>query len=156
MERFPVLDKIFSPFVTAIRKGDLKAYDQALEKHEPRLLELNLWLSLEKARELCLRGLFRRMCVLSTTIYHTILTILSDCRWVATGKGTRIPISMFHTAFKVSGTDMTEEEAECLVANMIYKNFMRGYISHEKQMVVLAATNTFPRAVDRPSPLTMI
>ncbi len=56
MERFPVLDKIFSPFVTAIRKGDLKAYDQALEKYEPRLLELNLWLSLEKARELCLRG----------------------------------------------------------------------------------------------------
>jgi len=137
MGRFPVLDEIFSPFITAIRKGDLKAYDQALEKWESRLLELNLWLSLEKARELCLRGLFRRM-------------------WVATGKGTRIPISMFHTALKVSGTDMTEEEAECLVANMIYKNFMRGYISHEKQMVVLAATNTFPRAVDRPSPLTMI
>ncbi|KJA29706.1 hypothetical protein HYPSUDRAFT_31686 [Hypholoma sublateritium FD-334 SS-4] len=137
MRRFPVLDEIFSPFVTAIRKGDLKAYDQALEKWESRLLELSLWLSLEKARELCLRGLFRRM-------------------WVATGKGTRIPISMFHTALKVSGTDMTEEEAECLVANMIYRNFMRGYISHEKQMVVLAATNTFPRAVDRPSPLTMI
>ncbi|KAF8961117.1 hypothetical protein BDZ97DRAFT_1664852 [Flammula alnicola] len=137
MNRFPVLDEIFSPFITAIRIGDLKAYDQALDKWETRLLELNLWLSLEKARELCLRGLFRRM-------------------WVATGKGTRIPISMFHTALAISGIEVPEEEAECLVANMIYKNFMRGYISHEKQMVVLAATNTFTRLADRPSPLAMV
>ncbi|KAF8914310.1 hypothetical protein CPB84DRAFT_1833013 [Gymnopilus junonius] len=137
MQRFPVLDEIFSPFIAAIRQGDPKAYDQALEKWETRLLELNLWLSLEKARELCIRSLFRRM-------------------WVATGKGTRIPISMFHTALTVSGIDVPEEEAECLVANMIYKNFIRGYISHEKQMVVLAATNAFPRAADRPSALSMI
>lgn len=72
MGRFPVLDEIFSPFVTAIRKGDLEAYDEALEKWESRLLELNLWLSLEKARELCLRGLFRRMCVLSTIINSSL------------------------------------------------------------------------------------
>ncbi|KAF9480697.1 hypothetical protein BDN70DRAFT_877260 [Pholiota conissans] len=137
MKRFPVLDEIFAPFITAIRTGDLKSFDQALDKWEVRLLELNLWFSLEKARELCIRGLFRKM-------------------WVATGKGTRIPISMFHTALTVSGIDVVEDEAECLVANMIYKNFIRGYISHEKQMVVLAAANTFPRVADRPSPLAMI
>ncbi|PPQ70706.1 hypothetical protein CVT26_014630 [Gymnopilus dilepis] len=137
MQRFPVLDELFSPFISAIKRGDVGAYDEALEKWESRLLELNLWLSLEKAREICIRSLFRRM-------------------WVATGKGTRIPISMFHTALKVSGMDVPEEEAECLVANMIYKNFMRGYISHEKQMVVLAQMNAFPRAADRPSPLTFV
>lgn len=48
--------------------------------------------------------------------------------------------------------DVAQEEAECLLANMIYKGFMRGYISHEKQMVVLAQNNPFPRLVDRPSP----
>ena len=61
LNRFPLLKAIFSPFIVAIRQGDLRAYDQALEKWETRLLELNLWLSLEKARELCLRGLFRRV-----------------------------------------------------------------------------------------------
>ncbi|KAF8165689.1 hypothetical protein B0H34DRAFT_690045 [Crassisporium funariophilum] len=137
MRRFPVLNEIFAPFIAAIRVGDVAAYDRALDKWEPRLLELNLWLSLEKARELCLRGLFRRV-------------------WVATGKGNRIPISMFHTALTISGIKVPEEEAECLLANMIYKGFMRGYISNEKQMVVLASTNTFPRLVDRPSPLAQI
>lgn len=61
MQRFPVLDEIFSPFIKAIRSGDLRAYDEALEKSETRLVELNLWFSLEKAREICMRTLFRKM-----------------------------------------------------------------------------------------------
>lgn len=63
---------------------------------------------------------------------------------------------MFHTALKISGNDVSVEEAECLVANQIYKNFIRGYISHEKQMVVLASVNTFPRLADRPTPFALI
>jgi hypothetical protein len=153
MKRFPVLDEIFAPFIAAIKFGDLKAYDQALEKWETRLLELNLWLSLEKARDLCLRSLFRRMSVL---LNFQLYLLTRACRWVATGKGTRIPIAMFHSALAISSIEVSEEEAECLVANMIYRNFIRGYISHEKRMVVLASTNTFPRVADRPSPLAMI
>jgi hypothetical protein len=62
-------------------------------------------------------------------------------------------MSLFHTALLISGeAEMPVEEAECLVANMIYKGYMRGYISHEKQMVVLAAKNAFPRLKERASP----
>jgi hypothetical protein len=61
MQRFPVLQELFAPFIFAIRVGDIAVYDRALEKWERRLLELNLWLTLEKARELCLRSLFRRV-----------------------------------------------------------------------------------------------
>lgn len=63
MDRFPVLDELFTPFIAAIRAGDISAYDIALDKWERRLLELNLWLTLERARELCIRGLFRRVYV---------------------------------------------------------------------------------------------
>ncbi|KAE9387105.1 hypothetical protein BT96DRAFT_867565 [Gymnopus androsaceus JB14] len=133
MQRFPVLSQVFSPFVTAIRMGDIASFERALETWEPKLVELSLMLTVERARELCLRGLFRRV-------------------WVASDKSSRIPISMFHCSLRISGMDVVQEEAECLVANMIYKGFMRGYISHEKQMVVLAMTNPFPRLADRPSP----
>lgn len=79
MQRFPVLDELYAPFMVraeyssrvlfaeadsvqaAIRTGDIASYDRALEKWERRLVELNLWLTLEKARELCVRGLFRRV-----------------------------------------------------------------------------------------------
>ncbi|KAJ7937068.1 hypothetical protein B0H13DRAFT_2424303 [Mycena leptocephala] len=137
MYRFPVLADVFAPFVTAIRTGDIAAFDSALELREARLIELNLLLTVEKARELCLRGLFRRV-------------------WVASAKGTRIPLSMFHCALRISGIKVDIEEAECLVANMVYKGFMRGYISHEKQMVVLASTNAFPRLADRPAPFALM
>ncbi|KAJ7245696.1 hypothetical protein C8J57DRAFT_1678885 [Mycena rebaudengoi] len=137
LHRFPVLQDIFAPFVTAIRRGDIAAFDRALAERETRLYELSLWFTLQRTRELCLRGLFRRV-------------------WVASGKGTRIPLTMFHCALRISGTDVELEEAECLIANMVYKGFMRGYISHEKQMVVLASTNAFPRAADRPTPFALI
>jgi hypothetical protein len=76
--------------------------------------------------------------------------------WVATDKGTRIPISMFHSSLTISGIDVSQGEAECLVANMIYKGLMRGYISHEKQMVVLASTNAFPTLADRQTPFALM
>jgi hypothetical protein len=60
--------------------------------------------------------------------------------------------------------DVDSDEVECMIANMIFRvgllfnlgcpgkdnpltktqGFMKGYISHEKQMVVLAKTNPFP------------
>ncbi|KAG8219046.1 hypothetical protein J3R82DRAFT_4802 [Butyriboletus roseoflavus] len=137
LDRFPVLDELFSPFITAIRTGDITAYDTALDLWERRLVELNLWITVEKARELCIRGFFRRV-------------------WVTCDKSTRIPVSLFHSSLHVSGTDVSVDEAECFVANMIYKGYMRGYISHEKQMVVLASTNAFPRLGDRQSPYALL
>jgi hypothetical protein len=63
LNRFPVLRDLYSPFISAIRAGDVSAYDRALEKDERRLVDLNIWLVLEKARELALRGLFRKVYV---------------------------------------------------------------------------------------------
>ncbi|KZP13439.1 hypothetical protein FIBSPDRAFT_835052 [Athelia psychrophila] len=137
LQRFPVLDELYAPFMAAIRAGDITAYDRALDTWERRLVELNLWLTLEKARELCVRGLFRRV-------------------WVASQKSTRIPLAMFHAALRISGVAVDADEAECYVAGMIYKGFVRGYISHEKQIVVLAGTNTFPRLEDRPNPFAVL
>ena len=67
-----------------------------------------------------------------------------------------MPLADFHTGLQLSGMDVPVEEAECLVANMIYKGYMRGYISHEKQMVVLAKADAFPRLADRPSPFALL
>ena len=77
-------------------------------------------------------------------------------RWIASAKGTRIPVAMFHSSLQIAGMDVSLEEAECFVANQIYKGFMKGYISHEKQMVVLSAMNAFPRLADRPSPYALL
>ncbi|KAK1222227.1 COP9 signalosome (CSN) subunit [Marasmius sp. AFHP31] len=137
LQRFSHVRGLFSPFVNAIHAGDIAAYDRALENAEKKLLELNLWMILEKGREMCLRGLFRRV-------------------WITSEKSSRIPIPMFHAALRISGIDVEVEEAECLLANQIYRGFIRGYISHEKQMVVLANTNAFPKPAERASPFNFL
>ena len=63
LNRFPVIDDLFSPFIEAIQKGDIQSYDAALDRLEHRLVELNLLLTVEKARELCIRSLFRKVYV---------------------------------------------------------------------------------------------
>ncbi|KAJ7819036.1 hypothetical protein B0H14DRAFT_2837462, partial [Mycena olivaceomarginata] len=63
---------------------------------------------------------------------------------------------MFHCVLCISGIkDVELEEAKCLVVNMVYKGFMHGYISHKKQMVVLAVTNVFPILADRAVPFAL-
>lgn len=63
LQRFPVLEDLYTPFITAIRTGDIRSYDATLDRFERRLVDLNLWLTLDRARELCIRGLFRRVYV---------------------------------------------------------------------------------------------
>lgn len=144
LERFPHLDELYSPFVSAIKLGDLGAYDAALYESDmqKKLLDLGLYLIFEKAREICMRGLFRKVSVVHVSDIFFRLTFL--CRWLSLDKSKRIPIKLFHAGLRVAGQDVPMEEAECFVAIMIYRGFMKGYISHEKQMVVLAGTGTFP------------
>lgn len=77
LSRFPVLDELYAPFISAIRKGDIQGFDAALDKFERRLVDLNVWLTLEKAREICIRGLFRRVYVGVQVILTTQLTMPS-------------------------------------------------------------------------------
>ena len=74
LKRFPGLDELYSPFISAIRKGDIQGFDTALDKSERRLVDLNIWLTLEKAREICIRGLFRRVYASLWSILRAILT----------------------------------------------------------------------------------
>jgi COP9 signalosome complex subunit 12 len=69
LSRFPAVDGLYAPFISAIRKGDIQGFDVALDKYERRLVDLNVWLTIEKAREICIRGLFRR-------VYDSFLLIL--------------------------------------------------------------------------------
>ncbi|EKM79970.1 hypothetical protein AGABI1DRAFT_120015 [Agaricus bisporus var. burnettii JB137-S8] len=135
LDRFPVLKRLYMPFISAIRKGDLSGFDRALDAAEHTLLGLNVWLTLEKAREICMRSLFRRA-------------------WIASDKSTRMPILVFYVSLKISGIEITLEEAECFVANMIHRGYIKGYISHERQMVVLSQASAFPKIADRQAPFS--
>ncbi len=40
--------------------------------------------------------------------------------------------------------DVDLEEVECIVANLIFQKQIKGYIAHEKKILVVSKTDAFP------------
>ena len=128
LSRFPSLSALYSPFLSAIRRGNIHAYDTALASPalEKALVKNGTYLAIEKAREISLRGL---------------LKLVYRCK---DGKS-RISIEEFHRALLFVGVKVDLLETEWLVASQIAKGYLRGYISHSHMMAVLSAQNPFPK-----------
>lgn len=130
---YPRLKALFQRISSHIKTGNLGAFDAALEENEDEYVKRRIYLTLERSRDIALRNLFRRVFVIN-------------------GKKTRVPVEEFRRAmgFAVAGKDggtrkeVEPEEVECLLAGMIYKGLMKGYISREKSMVVLSNKEAFP------------
>lgn len=111
---FPRLQKRFLKLAVAIKKGDLRAFDQALTESEDEFVKRRIYLTLERGRDIALRNLLRKVFLAGG--------------FVETKEGetplrrTRVPVSEFAVAIKLSGgEDLDTDEVECLLANMIYK-----------------------------------
>ena len=48
------------------------------------------------------------------------------------------------TAFQFLHIPVDMDEVECIIANLIYRGTIRGYIAHTKRTLVLSKANAFP------------
>lgn len=125
LQRYQQLYALYEPLFTAICTGNLRLFDSHLAEYSPIFLRKRVYLAIERSRQCCLRTLFQ----CAVTEYS----------------GTRIPIEVFEAALRVGGEPLGREETECFVANMIYRGWIKGYISRERGMVVLSAKEGFPK-----------
>ena len=71
-------------------------------------------------------------------------------RWIICEKESKLPYSSFLAAYEAScklnelESDVPIDEMECLLANLIDKGYMKGYLSQERQFVVLSKVDPFP------------
>lgn len=47
-------------------------------------------------------------------------------------------------SFKLLGHPIDLDEVECILANLIYRGYVKGYISHTNRVLVLSKQNPFP------------
>ncbi|KAL9614222.1 MAG: hypothetical protein Q9167_001310 [Letrouitia subvulpina] len=127
---YPNLTSLFRPLMASIRAASLSSFTQALDTSETAFVQRRIYLALERARELVLRNLFRKVFLLGERTERT-----------------RVRVQEFSAGARVSegAVDNWEQsvavdydEIECLVAGLIYKNLMKGYISHDHRIVVLS------------------
>lgn len=79
---------------------------------------------LERCKTVCYRSLFKRMHAIYNKPY--------------------IPLDQVITAFQWLDIPIDHDEVECILANLIYRGIIRGYLAHTKRMLVLSKTNAFP------------
>lgn len=151
LARHPRLEALFGPLCVATKRGDTRAFDEALAKGESQFVKLRVYLTLERARDVCLRNLLRKVYLAAG------LETTADGGQV---RRSRISLAEFAAAFRVVGDDAEDEEVECLIAGIIYKvsnpdhargtvtdpwqGLMKGYISRAHLMVVLYKKGAFP------------
>jgi COP9 signalosome complex subunit 12 len=126
LAQFPKLQTLYAPLFQSLHTGNLALFDSHTQAYLSFFLRKRVYLAIERSRQCCLRRLFERAVV----------------EW---GAGTRVPIEVFGAALRAGGSEVEREETECFVANMIYRGWIRGYISRERGMVVLSAKESFPK-----------
>ncbi len=59
----------------------------------------------------------------------------------------QVPLEIIHIGLKEAGEeedDLELDEAEALLANLMFKGWIKGYLSHEKRKVVFSKAAPFP------------
>ncbi|XP_069104037.1 PCI domain-containing protein 2-like [Argopecten irradians] len=115
----------FYDVAKAVSSGNLLLLNEALEKNEAFFIKCGIFLILEKLKIITYRNLFKKIYLLLNT--H------------------QIPVKAFTAALRLMEvTDIDDDETSCIIANLIYENKIKGYISHQHQKLVVSKQNAFP------------
>jgi len=122
----------FVDVVDAMRHGDARTLDAALSEGESTFIKQGTYLILEKLRMSVYRTLFKKV--------HAIHGETADA-----AKANQVSLAKFQTALAWCGAeDVDLDEVECIVANLIFRKFIKGYISHKNRVLVLSKADPFP------------
>ncbi|KAL2128403.1 hypothetical protein VTI74DRAFT_9222 [Chaetomium olivicolor] len=134
---YPRLQKLFLPLCQCIKRGELHKFDLALQEGEDEFVKRRIYLTLERGRDIALRNLLRKV-----FIARGFEEAKEGEKPV---RRSRVPVAEFAAAISLGSQEkIGNDEVECLLANMIYKGLMKGYISRQHAMVVLSKSGAFP------------
>ena len=107
-------------------RGDLRTFERELDTHQRRFIQHGSYLLVERAKTIAYRNFFKRVHSL-----HPAGT-------------TKLDIGAFKRCLDSIGVSMDKDEVECVLANLIYKGYIKGYLSHQHAKLVVSKGNAFP------------
>jgi len=117
----------FENVCEAVRLGNVQKFSEELENHEAFFIRHGIYLILERLRMTLYRNLFKRV-------------------YLILGSTHLIPIEAYlHVLKFLQVEDIDLEETQCILANLIYQNKVKGYISLQHSKLVVSKQNAFPR-----------
>ncbi|KNC75918.1 hypothetical protein SARC_11566, partial [Sphaeroforma arctica JP610] len=95
----------------ALKAGDVKAFNTALEDQEFFLEKRGLFLLMERLKTLTYRNLLRKVWLIK----------VKECQWTGTPFNGRIRLKEFQVALQYVHCNCSFEEVECIVAVLVFK-----------------------------------
>ncbi|CEO94931.1 PCI domain-containing protein [Plasmodiophora brassicae] len=127
----------FHGIVAAMSLGRLDLFENELKKHEEAYIKKGVFLTLEQLKMFVYRNLFSRVLA------------VQQARPTNTKKSL-LPFDVMQLAMRLNNRpDIDCNEIECITANLIYDKFLKGYIAHQRGVMV-SQTDPFP-AINRSS-----
>merc|ERR1712129_539360 len=93
--------------------GDLRTFNATLAENRRQFVTRGTFLLLEQASTVTYRTLFKKIYLLG-------------------GGGSQVKIALLRQSLKHCGEDIEIGEVECVLANLIFTGYIKGYISHQK------------------------
>lgn len=130
-ERFPALKYVYKDSLfNAIYEGNLAQFDACVLKFQKIFLKRHLYVLVIHLRNLCYLRLVRRTVAIYGEMQTTSLHI--------------VPFSCLEVALKYSDHANTDD-LECILANLIEKRYIKGYLLHSNRCIVLLKAEAFPK-----------
>jgi len=123
----------YQPIVTALKTGNVKLLNATLQNHQRELIRTGTYILLEKLKSAVYRTLLRTIHVIHKTTGN-----------LSAPKQFQLPIAKFQAGLQWMGVVMDLDEVECVLVNLIYRKYVKGYISHKNQILVLSKADAFP------------
>ncbi|GBG33137.1 PCI domain-containing protein 2-like [Hondaea fermentalgiana] len=141
-----------SDLMRHVRNGNVRALSALIDDQQDHFIARGLFLALDQLKVIAYRNLFRNV----VALYQA---------QAEERQKTRVPLDLFLRPFELyrepdplaqltdagsadAGGDAKSELMEhvkCVLSNLIYERFVKGYMSHEKEMLVLSPKEPFPK-----------
>jgi len=115
---------VFSDISKAVQKGDVRSLEIGLKTHHRLLLRKGLYLVTQRLKIVAYRNLL--------VITHKLMN------------NVKMPVPRVLSCFHAAGTSLSQAELECVLANMIFRGVVKGYISYAHKTMVVSAKEPFP------------
>lgn len=114
-----------------IANGNVQAFRKEMESNQAKLCRDGTYPMLFRCQMFCCRNLVK----LAVSLYRET---------AAPQEVNKFPLAfLFPLTARFAGED--EEETLCTVSNLIYIGLIKGYISFERKVLVVSATDAFPK-----------
>jgi len=119
----------YIPLVQAMRTGNIRLLNETLQAEQEELIRTGTYIILEK---------------LKASVYRTLFKKIHAIHKTTSAKPSQVPLGLIQTGLAAMGVVMDLDEVECVLVNLIYRKYIKGYISHKARVLVLSKQDAFP------------